>query len=41
MCSRGFCIPTIKAEEPELVNEPSFLRVNSFVDDDAAKVVGK
>lgn len=41
MCSRGVYIPTNKAEEADLLNGPSYLRVNSFVDDDTSKVVGK
>lgn len=41
MCSRGVYIPTNKAEEGDLLNAPSFLRVNSFVDDDTCKVEGK
>lgn len=41
MCSRGVYIPTNQTAEDELLNGPSFLRVNSFVDDDASKVVGK
>lgn len=41
MCSRGVYIPTNQTAENELLNGPSFLRVNSFLDDDASKVVGK
>lgn len=41
MCSRGVYLPTNQPEEAKLLNGPSFLRVNSFVDDDASKVVGK
>lgn len=33
MCSRGVYVPT-NPDELNIVNAPSFLRVNSFVDDD-------
>lgn len=36
MCSRGVLLSRNSEDNVEVVNTPSYLRVNSFLDDDSA-----